>query len=119
MEGSAIKFDHASESFKRLNPHLFVGSVEKPFTERNIAQALDSISEARKRCEKSLEIRVTLTSYRASLLDRDNLIGGLKPLRDAIAASIGLDDSDEIITWEYHQLKTDGCEGTAVRIEML
>lgn len=56
---------------------------------------------------------------RAKLLDSDNLAGGgLKSLRDAIAASLGLDDSDKFIIWEYGQFYSNR-EGVLVRIEQL
>lgn len=50
-------------------------------------------------------------------MDSDNLAGGLKYLRDAIAESLGLDDADRFIVWEYHQVETRGAEGVAVKIE--
>lgn len=64
--------------------------------------------------------RVTFTSYRRKLLDSDNLAGGsMKALRDAVAATLGLDDSDKVIAWECHQVQTHGREGTSVKIEIL
>ena len=60
---------------------------------------------------------VTLTSYRrGKLLDDDNLIAGAKSLRDAISTSIGCDDADPRLKWEYRQQQTDGAEGTLVTI---
>jgi len=51
-------------------------------------------------------------------LDADNLIGGFKPLRDAIAATLlHTDDAEKFVEWEYHQVKTAGRTGTSVRIE--
>ena len=63
--------------------------------------------------------RVTIVSFRPGALDGDNLIAGAKPLRDAIAASLGLDDRDDVIAWECGQVRTDGQRGTLVRIEAL
>ena len=52
-------------------------------------------------------IRVTLTRImgpRQRAFDRDNLIGGMKHLRDGIAAAYRVDDLEsERISWEYAQ----------------
>jgi hypothetical protein len=60
--------------------------------------------------------RVTIVVFRRRLVDDDNLIGGCKYLRDAVAASLRVDDGK--IEWEYHQVKTAGRTGTAVKIEI-
>lgn len=60
---------------------------------------------------------VTLVVHRRRLLpDHDNLIGGCKHLRDAIAAWLGLDDADRCVAWEYAQIATAGAEGVVVSI---
>ena len=64
-------------------------------------------------------LRITIIRFCHREFDSDNLAGGYKPLRDAIAAWLGLDDSDRVISWEYGQFLTRGIEGTAVRIERL
>jgi hypothetical protein len=63
--------------------------------------------------------RVIILSLRVrAITDHDNLVGGAKHLRDAIAAEMGLDDADSEIEWIYTQAvvpkKRD--EGTIVRI---
>ena len=63
--------------------------------------------------------RVCIVSVRLGILDRDNLTGGAKHLRDRIAESLGLDDRDDQIVWEYGQVQTRGRRGTMVRIERL
>jgi len=60
---------------------------------------------------------VCVVVFRRQRLDDDNLSGGLKALRDAIAASLGLDDGDARIRFEYSQHLTTGKPGTLVRIE--
>lgn len=50
-------------------------------------------------------------------MDDDNAIAGLKPLRDAIARMFGLDDADSRIRFEYGQCRTDGDEGTIVKLQ--
>ena len=64
-------------------------------------------------------MRVTLISFRKRELDDDNLIGGFKPLRDAIARWLGLDDNQRVIDWQYGQVETKGRAGTAVNIEKI
>lgn len=60
---------------------------------------------------------VSVVVFRRQRLDDDNLSGGLKALRDAIAASVGLDDGDARIAFEYSQHIGTGKPGTLVRIE--
>lgn len=116
---------HGSESFRRINPHLFgLGGVQPKVTQQKVGPALDGKSQGRKEGGYRLAtngpiLRVTLISFRSRLLDSDNLAGGFKPLRDAIARWLGLDDSDKIIEWECGQILTRGKQGTAVRIERL
>lgn len=49
-------------------------------------------------------------------LDTDNLAGAMKPLRDALAAWLGLDDGDPRVHWRYTQVQTAGPEGTTVAV---
>lgn len=110
-------FDNASESFKRLNPSLFsVGAVApaqpKPGGLRS-APAKDAVEKG-----GSFRLVVSLVSFRRQLLDDDNLNGSCKHLRDAIATSLGLDDGDQRIRWEYGQIESRGRAGVAVKIEL-
>lgn len=106
------------EHIRKLNPHLFVGGVETRFTEQAAARALGGCF---KKCKSGKAIvAVSLVQYRRRALDsHDNLRSACKPLVDAIAASLGIDDGDNRIRWEYGQIETRGQEGTAVRIEVL
>lgn len=40
----------------------------------------------------------------------------MKPLTDAIAASLGVDDADPRLSWEYGQQQTRGEEGVFVKV---
>lgn len=53
------------------------------------------------------KLRIVITrGYKATPLDYDNLVGGCKPLRDAIARMLGRDDAESVGTvWEYRQEK--------------
>ena len=113
------EFTHASEAFKRLNPHLFGldSGVRTAQPERLNAQALDGSRQGQQTGAAVVASRphVTIIICRKRIIDDDNLAGGCKYLRDAIAASLRLDDSK--IDWEYHQLKTDNV-GTIVKIQL-
>lgn len=61
-------------------------------------------------------IRVTLIAVRQKRLDDDNLAGGFKALRDAIAESLGIDDGDDRIEWVYRQQVGPKPHGTIVTI---
>ncbi len=64
--------------------------------------------------------QVDLVAFTRRPLDDDNLIGGMKPLRDAIAATIGVDDGDPAVRFVVHQLPAgSGPEGTTVKITYL
>ena len=47
----------------------------------------------------------------------DNLRASLKPLVDAIAASLGVPDNDRRVRWQYAQQRTDGTPRVVVMIE--
>lgn len=61
-------------------------------------------------------LRVTLIAVRQKRLDDDNLAGGFKALRDAIADSLGIDDGDERIEWIYRQQVGPKPHGTIVMV---
>lgn len=113
------------EAVKRLNPQLFgVGGLQPQITERKAERALVRESAGRETGGGGLAgggpvARVALTAFRRRTLDGDNLIGGFKPLRDAVARWLGCDDSERFIEWEYGQVMTKGATGTVVRIEIL
>jgi hypothetical protein len=113
-----------SNDTRRRNPDLFVGDVLTQKPEPKTRRTLDRSQErpgpgAARLGARDPVLRVTLIRFCHRPYDSDNLAGGFKPLRDAIAAWLGLDDSDRIIAWEYGQHQTAGREGTAVRIEKL
>ena len=119
---------HVSESVKRLNPHLWpsagLGGLQAHELEPKPGSALEqgpSPAQGRRRRvagHGGPVARVILVAYVHRALDGDNLAGGCKPLRDAIASWLGVDDADGTIAWEYGQVETRGREGIAVRIEV-
>ena len=62
-------------------------------------------------------VRVSLIVCSRRELDDDNLRGSLKPLRDAIADTLGIDDGDKRIRFEYGWHETKGEEGVMVKVE--
>ena len=106
---------YGSETFRRLNPHIFglgglPSAVAKPERQGQPAPAHGLEAQGARR------VVVSLVCFRRRLCDDDNLVAGCKHLRDAIAASLGLDDGDAKLRWEYSQTRTDGPQGVAVRI---
>jgi len=113
---------NASESVRRRNPHLYgnqVGKVEASVTKPASVPALDSRKQKQKGSSRSLEVVVTMCVHRRRIVDDDNNIGSLKPLRDAIAGTLGFDDGDKAITFQCAQVYTRGQEGVQVTIEKL
>jgi hypothetical protein len=77
------------------------------------------VQKERARCRQDGPVyRVAIVSLRAKFLDDDNLRGGSKAIRDAIADSLNIDDSERFVDWCYGQVKSD-THGTIVRIEKL
>lgn len=66
------------------------------------------------RCKPIAEVVLVAMLHRRH--DDDNLTGGLKPLRDAIASTLGIDDGDPRISFVVSQVQTRGPEGCAVII---
>lgn len=71
----------------------------------------------RRRTRRTPLVAVTFVVFVRRLRDEDNLTGGLKFLRDAVAFSLGVDDADSRVFWQCRQIETRGGEGTLVRIE--
>lgn len=95
-----------------------LGGLGQPQREPDTVQALDSSHAPRKTGKSSVGICVEIISFRKRLLDDDNLSSGCKPLRDAIAKSLGLDDGDPLLRWDYQQVRTTGQTGTLVKISV-
>ena len=111
-----------NETIRKLNPQLFgppLGAVVRAIGQRRTQAALESTSAKQQRRRCRVVLCVHLLSLRRRIIDDDNLVAGHKGLRDAIARSLGLDDGDPRIRWEYSQGETRGEQGTIVRIERL
>lgn len=109
---------NVSESVKKRNPDLFapVGAVESAERKRCPASALEREPQGKQGCRNGLVLVVSLIACRKRVADDDNLVAGCKPLRDAIARSVGIDDGDKRLRWEYGQIVGTGPEGVIVKI---
>lgn len=108
---------NVSEAVRRRNPALFgVGGVEAAGAKRPAVPALDRRQQELARGAESLGLVVSLVAHRRRLLDPDAVAYSMKPLTDAVAAWLGVDDADSRVTWEWGQVRTDGPEGVVVKM---
>lgn len=112
---------NVSESVKRRNPALYggLGAVVPIEREQGATNALVQSPQAQRSRKSRLEVLVTIIVCRRRLLDDDNSIGGCKPLRDIIAAELGINDGSPRIRFQYAQAQTVGEQGCIVKIERL
>ena len=80
------------------------------------SRSLDSQKPRREKRKGRVAVVVSIIACRARETDEDNFIAGTKWLKDSIAASLGLDDGDKRIRWEYGQAETRGEQGVIVKI---
>lgn len=108
---------HVQERLIRDNPNAFgVGPVATTKPKPHGGGIPAPAHTVEKRSPFSLVI--SFVAFRRKLLDDDNLSGSCKHLRDAISNSIGIDDGDKRIRWQYFQCETRGQTGVAVKIEL-
>lgn len=109
-----------SEATKKRNPHLFgVGAVEAHRSERASLQTLVRSLQKPKSRKDRVEVRIALIQFRRRLLDgHDAVAYSCKPLTDAIAQTLGVDDADKRLHWQYEQVLTKGAEGVAVKLDV-
>ncbi len=94
-----------------------VGAVETGGSEPVEGRALDGGAPEQGRGSAGVGVRVSLLAYRRRLLDPDAVAFSFKPLTDCIAASLGVDDADKSVAWEWEQVQTRGEEGVVVKLE--
>lgn len=129
MKGTDIS---GSNDFKRLNPHLYpLAGLSNTKPEHDAVATAAAPSGGKTALQGGVDenrsgkpsVLVRITSFRRKTLDFDNLIGGSKSLRDAIAMTIFPNepdpDADHLIQWEILQVKTSGRTGTVVMVEEL
>lgn len=125
-------FPNASETVRRLNPHIFgVGAVPAAVAKPADGKSQDDAAgkergkmgvgrQSRRNTVRRPIARISVLACRNRLLDGDNLVASLKFLQDAVADSLlpGLPSghADAFFKWDYEQIKTDGPEGVIVKI---
>ena len=110
---------NVSESTRKRNPELYGLGAVSPAKPKRSGQRQSQAANADK-ARGSFRVVVSIVGLRRIPLDDDNFIGSsCKYVRDAIAASLGLDDGDRRLKFQYGQLQTSGDEGLIVRIELM
>lgn len=92
-----------SESFRRLNPHLFLGGVET--AQPKPSQRREGEDPQLEGVQDRARFRVTLIVVNRRPMDsHDNLRMACKPLVDAITEKLGFKtDDDPRLEWRYAQ----------------
>jgi hypothetical protein len=104
------------------NAHLFsgVGPMETPQSKPTASKmGVGEVDQKRKSRKSGVVCCVKIIACLRFELDPDNLIAGCKPIRDCVATSLGVDDRDKRVRWEYGQIIGTGEEGVIVKIEKL
>lgn len=114
------QFDSAwLDNYERKQNRARVRPVEAHCPQRTPLQALVGGVQKPKSGPSCVEVCITLIQFRRRLLDgHDAVAYSCKPLTDAIAQSLGVDDADKRLRWQYEQIQTKGCEGVAVKIDI-
>ena len=121
-----IKKGKHSETFRRLNPGLFEpGALDRlgAAVDRKPKRALERQAQAKRSRKAGLEEGecwcITLIAFVSRRMDDDNLAHACKPLRDAIADWLGIDDGSNRLRWQYGQVETKEGKGTVGMIERM
>ncbi len=96
-----------------------VRPVEADRSKPATARALDDRIAKHKGLPRGLAVRVVLVARRKRLLDPDAVAFAFKPGTDLVCASLGIDDADPCVEFEWRQVKTNFREGVMVHIELV
>lgn len=112
-----MAYEHRRQNVHKRKPGGSLGAVEANRPECSTIRSLDKGVQESAGSKASMGLRITLIALRHRLLDAHDAVEySFKPLTDAIATTVGLDDADARLHWEYAQIKTTGTEGTLVVI---
>lgn len=108
------------------HPSRGMGTVAVPKPQPETGRALEQDLSRRRSGQAGLAggadtasgccVEVDLIACVHRRCDDDNITAGCKPLRDAVAASLGLDDGDPRLIFRVHQVVGSGPEGTLVMV---
>lgn len=111
------------DGFKKRNPHLFpqaggagAGGLASPERKSDPVRALVTRPKVQRGGKGRLAVCVTIIALKRRFIDDDNIAAGAKALRDAIATSLGIDDADKRVRWQYGFAQTAGPDQTIVHI---
>lgn len=107
----AIAHKHA----KTIND---LDTLSAAITKHSEGQALGGKAQRNAKGKRSVVIYVTIVRCGLRRADDDNIGYSYKSLRDAISHSLGVDDGDKWVHWQYGQSLTQGDQGTIVMIEV-
>lgn len=114
---------HVQEKIKRDNPSAFgvLGAVETNQPKPALSPALGSGHAEQSGGEKRIAVRVIFIASLFRPIDHDNLVAAFKWLRDGVAEQLGVDDADERLNFDYHQIKAyrKADEGVIVDIKLV
>jgi hypothetical protein len=110
---------NVSDSVRKRNPHLYppLGGMAAGQPQQSQVSPLEQLIQKRQKGKGGVAVVVTLIACRRRELDDDGNVASQKPLRDAIANSLGIDDADARIRFEYGQCETRSLRGVIVKIE--
>jgi hypothetical protein len=88
-------------------------------TRKRVAKCRSDVRAVLSQFDKpELPVVVTMARCSTGTCDDDGAIGAMKSVRDEIAAWLGIDDSDERITWLVEQRRVKRTErGVVIRVE--
>jgi len=97
-----------------------LGAVDPAQPQRGPGPALVERTRISPSRTRRLACIVTLIRFGGHSLDSDNLATSFKPLQDAVASTLEIDDADHVVEWQYRQAPAGkGETGTIVKIELL
>ena len=108
-------------AFRARNAHLLGGVDTAKHNEppRALVGCPPAKPSRKSRVAAGRGVTVTLVAFVPRRIDPDNLGAAMKPLQDAIAGTLGVDDGDERVRWEYGQVETRGTGGVVVKVEAI
>ena len=113
-----LNWNAISDATRKRNPELFGMGPVSPSKPKRSGRRKSEASNA-DQARGAFRVVISLIGFRRIPLDDDNFVGACKHIRDAIAASLKLDDGDKRLKWQYQQIQSAGDEGLLVRIEIL